>query len=75
MKFSLVNLILFLASIYILYTLYDTQIKNKREPMEIINPQSFDDQSDYLLQQNNDYEVIPFDSGTRVNNFLTCVNN
>lgn len=75
MKFSLVNLILFLASIYILYTLYDTQIKNKREPMEIISPQSFDDQSDYLLQQNNDYEVIPFDSGTRVNNFLTCVNN
>jgi hypothetical protein len=75
MKFSLVNLILFLASVYILYTLYDTQIKNKREPMEIINPQSFDDQSDYLLQQNNDYEVIPFDSGTRVNNFLTCVNN
>jgi hypothetical protein len=76
MRNLLINLILFLAGAYIFYTIYDTQLKDKREPMEIINPQEFnDDSNDYILNHDQKHDVIPFDSGIRVNNFLTCSKN
>jgi len=70
-----INIILLLAGAYIFYTIYDTQIKNKREPLQVLYPEKYSESVDYTLGENTDIDVVPFDAGIRVNNFLTCTNN
>ena len=71
----LINIILLLAGAYIFYTIYDTQIKNRREPLQVLYPEKYSESVDYTLGENTDIEVVPFDAGIRVNHFLTCTNN
>ena len=71
----LINIILFLAAGYVFYTIYETQIKNVKEPLEVLYPEEYNDNIDYTLDENADFNVVPFDAGTRVNHFLTCTNN
>lgn len=68
----LINIILLLAGAYIFYTIYDTQIKNKREPLQVLYPEIYSENKDYILGENTNYDVVPFDAGIRVNQFLTC---
>ena len=68
----LLNIILLLAGAYIFYTIYDTQIKNKREPLQVLYPEIYDENKDYTLGVDSNYDVVPFDTGIRVNQFLTC---
>tara|TARA_Y100000992_G_scaffold250645_1_gene182667 strand:- start:1560 stop:1793 length:234 start_codon:yes stop_codon:yes gene_type:complete len=70
----LINIILLLAGAYIFYTIYDTQIKNRREPLQVLYPEKYSENIDYILDENTEYDVIPFDAGIRVNHFLTCTN-
>ena len=72
MRNLLINLILFLAGAYIFYTIYDTQIKNRREPLQVLYPEKYSENVDYTLGENTDIDVVPFDAGIRVNHFLTC---
>ena len=69
-----INIILLLAGAYIFYTIYDTQIKNRREPLQVLYPEKYSENIDYILDENTEYDVIPFDAGIRVNHFLTCTN-
>ncbi len=71
----LINIILLLAGAYIFYTIYDTQIRNKREPLQVLYPEIYNENVDYILGENNEYDVVPFDAGIRVNHFLTCTDN
>ena len=71
----LINIILLLAGAYIFYTIYDTQIKNRREPLQVLYPEKYSESVDYTLGENTDIKVVPFDAGIRVNHFLTCTNN
>lgn len=71
----LINIILLLAGAYIFYTIYDTQIKNRREPLQVLYPEKYSESIDYILGENTDIDVVPFDAGIRVNHFLTCANN
>ena len=70
-----INIILLLAGAYIFYTIYDTQIKNRREPLQVLYPEKYSESVDYTLGENKDIDVVPFDAGIRVNHFLTCTNN
>ena len=70
----LINIILLLAGAYIFYTIYDTPIKNRREPLQVLYPEKYSENIDYILDENTEYDVIPFDAGIRVNHFLTCTN-
>ena len=70
----LINIILLLAGVYIFYTIYDTQIINKREPLQVLYPEKYSKSVDYILGENTDIDVVPFDAGIRVNHFLTCTN-
>ena len=36
-----INIILLLAEAYIIYTIYDTQIKNRREPLQVLYPEKY----------------------------------
>ncbi len=71
----LINIILFLAAGYVFYTIYETQIKDVKEPLQVLYPEEYSDDIDYILGENTDFDVVPFDAGIRVNNFLTCTNN
>ena len=71
----LINIILFLAAGYVFYTIYETQLKNVKEPLEVLYPEEYSDNIDYTLDENADFNVVPFDAGIRVNHFLTCTNN
>jgi len=70
-----INIILLLAVAYIFYTIYDTQIKNRREPLQVLYPEKYSESVDYTLGENKNIDVVPFDAGIRVNHFLTCTNN
>ncbi len=70
----IINILLLLASVYILYTVYETQVKNT-ESLQMLYPEAFNEQQDYMLNGEKKYKVIPFGSGRRVNYVNTCLNN
>jgi len=69
----IINILLLIAGIYIVYTIYETQIKNT-ESLQMLYPESFNEDQDYMLNGEKKYKVIPFDSGIRVNYVNTCSN-
>ena len=44
----IINILLLLASVYILYTIYETQVKNT-ESLQMLYPEAFNEEQDYLL--------------------------
>jgi hypothetical protein len=69
----IINILLLIAGIYIVYTIYETQIKNT-ESLQMLYPESFNENKDYMLNGEEKNKVIPFDSGIRVNYVNTCSN-
>jgi len=54
---SIINIVLLLAVAYILYTIYETQVKNT-EPLQVLYPESFNEEQDYKLNGEKKYKNL-----------------
>jgi hypothetical protein len=74
MKNLFLNTVLIVALLFIFYTIYENIIR-KKEGLQVLYPSDFNKNEDYLLSNEDNYKVLPFDLGRRVNYQFTCVNN
>lgn len=74
MKNLILNTVLIVALTFIFYTIYENIIR-KKEGLQVLYPGDFNKNEDYLLSNEDNHKVLPFDLGRRVNYQFTCVNN